>query len=130
MFGVPFWRPPRRSPGAEPLPAIYFLSLSLQLVRNHLRFLAVFADARNAAAEGAPLAPGFRIVSPRARLALMFAYRPGLLAIEENLYWLRDISVVILVSNPEFNHRARRIVKQDRGGLWPVACDFERLAES
>jgi len=31
--------------------------------RHYFRFLAVFADCRNAFAEGAPLAPGFRIFS-------------------------------------------------------------------
>jgi hypothetical protein len=40
---------------------------------QRLGFFAVFAAALNAAAEGAPLSPGLRIVSPRARLAAMLA---------------------------------------------------------
>jgi len=51
----------------------------------HLQgFLAVLAEALKSLLLGAPLEPGFLIFSPlpdsmRSRLALMFAYRPGLL---------------------------------------------------
>jgi hypothetical protein len=48
-----------------------------------LGFFAVLAESLKSFAVGAPAAPGFRIFSPdpaaiRARLALMFAYNPGL----------------------------------------------------
>jgi len=104
---------------------------------HHLPFFigfAVFADALNAAAVGAPLVPGLRIFSPdpaaiRAFLAAMLAYKPAL-AIKKNLYRVRNIGVVILVSNPEFQHDAGGIVKQYGGALWPRACRAELPAES
>jgi hypothetical protein len=55
-------------------------------------FLAVLADFTKSDFFGAPFSPGLRIFSPdpaamRSRLALMFAYNPGLVGMLFSFSW-------------------------------------------
>jgi hypothetical protein len=72
--------------------------------------LAVFAAALNAFAVGAPLAPGFRILSSepafmRFRFAWMLAYKPSLATLLALLVLLSAGHYLLLDLVPEHFHR-------------------------
>jgi hypothetical protein len=55
-----------------------------------------------------------------ARVDVTFtALSADLRAIKKYLNRIRNVVVVVLVTDPEFHHSAAWIVKQDRGGLRP-----------